>query len=75
MINFNCLLDDALVLEGLDHCVLGYSDSGVLIYSHELLVGNFMADGMTYEEAVEWVDYNILGLTNNGAGFIVCYKL
>ena len=32
-----------------------------LIYSANKLVNIFMADGMTEEEALEWIDFNIEG--------------
>jgi hypothetical protein len=37
-----------------------------LRYSYWKLVSLFEADGLTEEEAVEWVDYNIMGLTPMG---------
>jgi len=34
----------------------------------------FMADdGMTEEEAIEWIDFNVIGV-NAGQGFIVLYS-
>ncbi len=67
------LTDGAILLEGLDDCILGHSDTGLLIYSYHKLIDFFCADGMTQEEACEWIDYNILGLLGNGDGFIMCY--
>lgn len=37
-----------------------------LYYSYWRLVDLFVADGMDEEEAVEWVEYNIMGLTPMG---------
>jgi hypothetical protein len=37
-----------------------------LRYSYWRLVDLFIADGMEEEEAVEWVEYNIMGLTPMG---------
>lgn len=71
MLDLDNLKDDALILEGLDECVIGYSSDGILIYEYHKLVDKFIEDGMADYEAIEWVDYNILGLTHNGAGFIV----
>ena len=67
-----CLTEGAIILDGLDGCILGYSDTGLLIYSYDKLIESFCADGMSQEEAYEWVDYNILGLLGNGEGFIIC---
>ena len=30
--------------------------------------------GMTTEEAVEWIDYNVMGVQCNGEGFIMMYE-
>ena len=56
--------EDAVVLESPDYlsAVAGVSEDGRVIYSYprmlELLVLN---DGMTYEEAAEFIDYNTIG--------------
>jgi hypothetical protein len=39
---------------------------GNLHYSYWKLVDLFMADGMDEEDAVEWVEYNVMPLTNLG---------
>lgn len=70
------LHDEALVLEGLDECILGYSEDGILIYSYTRMIDHFTEeDGMTEEQAVEWIDYNVMGLMPNGMGFIMCYDV
>ena len=70
------LLDDnAIILDGLDHCVIGFSTKAILIYSHDKLIEHFENEGMTAEEALEWIDYNILGLICNGSGFEICYTI
>jgi|6_EtaG_2_1085325.scaffolds.fasta_scaffold360653_1 hypothetical protein len=48
----------------LNKACVGYyakEDGPCLIYDYRKLVECFMASGMTEEEAVEWVDYNIVG--------------
>ena len=70
------LHDEALVLEGLDDCILGYSEDGILIYSHAKMVDHFIEiEGMSEEEALEWIDFNVLGLMPNGLGFVMCYEV
>ena len=70
------LHDEALVLEGLDDCILGYSEDGILIYSHAKMVDHFIEiEGMSEEEALELIDFNVLGLMPNGLGFIMCYEV
>ena len=68
------LMEDALVLEGLDDAIAGVSDCGRLIYSYEKVLKIFKnRDGMSTEDAEEWVDYNVMGAQPNGTGFIMMY--
>ena len=68
------LISGALYLHGLDDAIAGASDCGRLIYDYNKTVKIFMErDGMTTEEAIEWIDYNVMGVQCNGKGFIVLY--
>ena len=68
------LLDDALVLDGLEVAIVGVSDCGRLIYDHSKMIELFMKrDGMSRDEALEWIDFTVLGVKPNGAGFIMLY--
>lgn len=53
--------EDAVLWNGCDDAIIGYTPDGKVVYSIEKLWDVFVAQGMTQEEAVEWVDYNILG--------------
>ena len=56
--------DDAVVLESPDYlsAVVGVSDDGRVIYSYTRMLEHLvLTDGMTYEEAAEFVDYNTIG--------------
>jgi len=64
--------DDAIRFTGLDEAIIGYDHRGLLVYSYEKMLDVFMQD-MTEEEAVEWIDYNVIG-TNAGMGFTVIYQ-
>jgi hypothetical protein len=64
--------DDAIRFTGLDEAIIGYDHRGLLVYSYDKMLDIFMQD-MTEEEAVEWIDYNVLG-TNAGMGFTVIYQ-
>ena len=33
----------------------------------------FIRQGMSETEAIEWIDYNVMGVQCNGKGFIVLY--
>ena len=69
------LLKDALILHDLDDAIAGESDCGRLIYDYNKTVKVFIdRDGMTQDEAIEWVDYNVMGVQCNGKGFIMLYE-
>ncbi|MEY2997964.1 MAG: hypothetical protein RIQ82_1345 [Bacteroidota bacterium] len=68
------LHESALILQGLDDCVLGHDDEGILIYSYKKMYDHF-SEQMSSEEAIEWIDYNVMGVKPNGKGFIICYDL
>tara|TARA_R100000664_G_C2706586_1_gene104930 strand:- start:8 stop:283 length:276 start_codon:yes stop_codon:yes gene_type:complete len=67
------LRPDAIVLSGLDGAVMGYTDPGILVYSYVKMVDHFAEEGMSRDEAYEWIDFNVLGLQANGSGFLVLY--
>ena len=55
--------EGAAILEPdyLDEAIIGTSHDGCVVYSFEKLVQAFMEqDGMTYEEAVEQIEYNTI---------------
>ena len=62
---------EAYIYDGADDAILGlvYSENGpVLAYSYSAYLNIFMErDGMDLEEAIEFFDYNVLGL-NLGEG-------
>lgn len=56
--------EDAVVLESPNYlsAVIGVSNDGRVIYSYPKMLQHLvLTDGMTYEEAAEFVDYNTLG--------------
>ena len=51
--------EGAVILDGYDEAFIGVSHEGRAVYDAELMVQVLMdRDGMTREEAVEWIDYN-----------------
>ena len=49
-------------IDGCDSAIIGLDvRNGALVYGYNALVQNFISDGMDHDEAVEWVDYNIVG--------------
>lgn len=50
----------AILWDGCDDAIIGITPNGEAVYSIEKLWDVFMVQGMNHEEAVEWVDFNIL---------------
>lgn len=45
-----------------DSAIVGVSDNGAVIYDYDLMVKHLMdTDGMTADEAVEFIDYTLFG--------------
>lgn len=69
------LVEGALVIDGLEDSIAGHTDQGLVVYDHEKMLEHFIGDGMTREDAAEWIDFNVLGLQGNGAGFVMLYRM
>lgn len=57
---------EALFADGLDEALVGMAvrcgQPALAVYDYARAVEVFMTrDGMTYEEAVEWMDFNVVG--------------
>ena len=67
------LAEDAMQLDGLNDAIIGISTQGYIVYSYWKIVEKFVSDdGMTHEEAVEYTDYNVVGLDGNG-NWVIMY--
>lgn len=59
-----------LKVTGHDNAILGvvkrFGQEDILCYSKEVIIGNLMKD-MSFEEALEFFDYNILGAYVGGS--------
>jgi len=57
--------DNALLCDGLEDAFIGVSvrfgQEPIACYDYESAIAIFMEDGMDYDEAVEYFDYNVLG--------------
>jgi len=52
---------DAVLWDRLDDCIIGITQDNVAVYDiHKMELEIMKLQGCTFEEAVEWVDYNIL---------------
>ena len=66
--------EDAIQFDGLDYAIVGTSHNGYYVYDYERMIKCFTTDDcMTEEEAIEWIDFNVIGV-NAGQGFIVLYS-
>jgi hypothetical protein len=64
--------DEAIRFDGLDDAVVGTDHDGCLVYEYEIMTQLFIEQGMTEEEAVEWINYNVIGV-NAGNGFTILF--
>jgi len=57
--------DDILLMDGYDDCVVGvveqFGRPPIVCYDRENVIRKMVADGMTYEEAEEFFEYNQIG--------------
>ncbi len=71
-------VESALTMDGYDDCVIGilerYGMESIVIYDKEKVINQLMDEGIpTYEEALEFYEYNQLGawLGDMTPGFLV----
>lgn len=70
--------EDLIVFENPDYdsAIIGVSNDGRAIYSYDLMIEHLIVtDGMTVEEAVDFIDYNTLGVLGRDDSPIVLYEL
>lgn len=57
--------DDLLFLDGYDDCLLGiverFGMAPVAVYDKDKIIQSLMRSGSTYEEAVEYFEFNMIG--------------
>jgi len=55
----------ALFADGLDSAIIGVArrcgQPTLVAYSYSKAVQHFMSEGMSHEEAVEWMEFNVVG--------------
>jgi hypothetical protein len=56
---------DLLVMDGFDDCILGvgtrFGSESFVIYDYDRVIAKLQSHGMTYDEAVEYHEFNQLG--------------
>lgn len=69
--------DDVLLADGFDSAFIGIvtrcGQPPIAIYDHERCIEQLVSEGVTYEEAVEHMDFNVTGawVGNGTPGFLV----
>ena len=70
-------VEDALVMDGYNDCVIGilerFGMESIVLYDKEKVLGKLVDDGCTYEEAIEFYEYNQLGawVGDGTPGFLI----
>ena len=65
---------EAIRFDGLDYAIIGTDHNGLLVYDFDRMIDIFTTEqGMTEDEAIEWIDYNVLGVMG-GKGFTILYS-
>jgi hypothetical protein len=72
-------LEESIVFENPDYdeAITGVSSDGNVIYDYDLMVECLRREGMSFEEAIDWIDYNtIRALPYIGEGApIIMYRI
>jgi hypothetical protein len=53
--------EEAIRFHGCDKAVIGTDQRGYLVYDYWKLIKVFKKQGMTEEEAAEWISFNVVG--------------
>jgi hypothetical protein len=72
LLDSDSFCDDAVIFHGLEDCITGIDQNGYAVYDSIKIIDKFMQDGMTDEEAIEYMEYNVVGV-NAGNGFVIHY--
>lgn len=63
--------EGVMVFDGLDDAIVGFSEQqgmpSCVVYDKEKCLEIYQSQGMTYEEALEWFYFNVVGLGGNGS--------
>lgn len=56
----------AVLMDGFEHAIIGFAqrinEPLLAVYNHDLMIQTLMQrDGMTYQEADEYIEYNCIG--------------
>lgn len=66
------LADGSVIFDGCEEAIVGLTHHDLPIYDYIKLIEVFMDQGMDEEEAMEWIEYNVV-CVNGGEGFCIMY--
>lgn len=59
------LFPEVMVMDGYDDCILGVIErigmDPIVCYDKQMVLMQLQCEGSSYEEAVEWYEYNMVG--------------
>lgn len=65
LVGFDLEENDMLVMDGFNHCIVGvverFGQPPLVCYNRDKVIESHMADGMTFEEAEEYFEFNQIG--------------
>lgn len=68
--------DEILFADGFDDAIMGVEvNTNRVVYDYNKMIGVLIAEGMTLEEAIEHLDYNVLGAYVGEQTPIYAYKI
>ena len=63
---YDDLANDSFIADGYDDCIIGFSNENRIVYSVDKMVKTLInRDGMTHDEALEYIDFNTFGATQD----------
>lgn len=74
------LPEDSIVFDNFayDNAIIGYTTDNRVVYDYDRMIEELIIDeGWTYEDAIEWIDYNTIRSLSYAGGNapIIMYKL
>lgn len=73
--SYDDLPEGALLFTDYDDAIIGVSHDDRIIYDYDKIVTLLIKKGCSEDEAIEWIDYNMIGSIQNDNYPIIMYSL